>query len=87
MGARVEEGLRCSLHGVVKAGSRPRIEGSARAAALPERLAMREKDLVSDLESLRQWMAIIETFYARVSGQQRRGADELLKYLFGAPWA
>jgi len=48
---------------------------------------MREKDLVSDLESLRQWMAIIETFYARVSGQQRRGADELLKYLFGAPWA
>jgi hypothetical protein len=48
---------------------------------------MREKDQASDLESLRQWMAIIETFYARLSEQQRRGADELLKHLFGAPWA
>jgi len=30
-------------------------------------------------------MAIIETFYARLSEQRRRGADELLKHLFGAP--
>jgi hypothetical protein len=79
--------LRCSPQRVLKAGSRPRIEGSAGAAALPERLEVREKDLISDLEALRQWMAIIETFYARLSEQQRRGADELLNDLFGAPWA
>ena len=71
----------------MKAESRPRIKGSAGATPLPERLAMREKDLASDLESLRQWKAIIETFYAGLSEQQRRGADQLLSQLFGAPWA
>jgi len=50
---------------------------------LPERLAMRERDLASDLESLRQWKVIIETFYTGLSEEQRRGADQLLTLLFG----
>ena len=50
---------------------------------MPERLAMRERDLASDLEALRQWKAIIETFYAGLSEEQRRGADQLLTQLFG----
>jgi len=54
-----------------------------RPAALPERLAMLERDLASDLESLRQWKAIIETFYAGLSEEQRRAADQLLTQLFG----
>ena len=48
---------------------------------------MQERDLASDLESLRQWKAIVETFYAGLSEEQRRGADQLLKQQFGAPWA
>jgi hypothetical protein len=76
-----------ALRDFLKAGSRSRVEGSTRATALPERLAIQERDLASNLEALRQWKAIIETFYAGLSEQQRRGADELLKHLFGAPWA
>jgi hypothetical protein len=41
--------------------SRPDIGGPAGTAGLPERLAMRERDLASDLGSLRQRKAIIET--------------------------
>ena len=50
---------------------------------MPERLAMRERDLASDLESLRQWKAIIETFYAGLSENQRPSADHLLTLFFG----
>lgn len=46
-------------------------------AGLPERLAMRERDLTSDLESLRQRKAIIETFYAGLTEDQPRAADQL----------
>jgi hypothetical protein len=72
-----------ALRDFLKSRSRPGIESSAGAVALPERLAMRERDLASDLESLSQWKAIIETFYAGLSEEQRRGADQLLTQLFG----
>ena len=85
--ARLWEVFAEALRDFLKAGSRPRIKSSAGATALPERLAMQERDLASDLESLRQWKAIVETFYAGLSEEQRRGADQLLKQQFGAPWA
>ena len=72
-----------ALRDFLKARSRPGIGSSAGTVALPERLAMRERDLASDLEALRQWKAIIETFYAGLSEEQRRGADQLLTQLFG----
>jgi len=71
-----------ALRDFLKTRSRPSIEGPARPAALPERLAMLERDLASDLESLRQWKAIIETFYGGLTEEQRRGADQLLTRLF-----
>ena len=84
---RMWEDFAEALRDFLKARSRPRIEGAVRLAALPaalpERLAMLERDLASDLESLRQWKAIIETFYAGLSEEQRRGADQLLTQLFG----
>jgi hypothetical protein len=76
-----------ALRDFLKAGSRPRIKSSAGATALPKLPAMQERDLASDPESLRQWEAIVETFYAGLSEEQRRGADHLLRQLFGAPWA
>jgi hypothetical protein len=72
-----------ALRDFLKTRSRLNIEGPAGAAALPERLAMREQHLTSDLELLRQWKSIIETFYAGLSEEQRRGADQLLTQLFG----
>jgi hypothetical protein len=80
---RLWEDFAEALRDFLKARSRPSIEGPVRPAALPERLAMLERDLASDLESLRQWKAIIETFYAGLSEEQRRGADQLLAQLFG----
>jgi hypothetical protein len=67
----------------LKARPRTDIGGPAGAPELWERLAMRERDLASDLESLRQWKTIIETFYAGLSEEQRRYADQLLTQLFG----
>jgi len=72
-----------ALRDFLKARSGPGIGGAAGAAGLPERLAMRERDLACDLEALRQWKAIVETFYAGLSEDQRRGADQLLTLLFG----
>jgi len=72
-----------ALRDFLKTRSRPGIEGPAGATGLPERLAMRERDLASDLQTLRQWRAIIETFYAGLNEEQRRCADELLTHLFG----
>jgi len=72
-----------ALRDFLKSGSRLGIGGQAGITTLPERLAMRERDLVSDLEELRQWKAIVETFYAGLSDEQRRGADQLLTHLFG----
>jgi hypothetical protein len=54
-----------------------------RPSGLSERLAMRERNLASELESLRNEKAIIETFYAGLSEEQRRRADQLLAQLFG----
>jgi hypothetical protein len=35
------------------------------------------------LKSLRQWKAIIETFYAGLGEEQPRASDQLLTQLFG----
>jgi hypothetical protein len=80
---RLWEDFAEALRDFLKARSRPSIEGPVRPAALPERLAMLERDLASDLESLRQWKAIIETFYAGLCEEQRQAADQLLTQLFG----
>jgi hypothetical protein len=72
-----------ALRDFLQARSRPRSADPAGASGLPERLAMREQDLASELESLRQWKAIVETFYAGLSTVQRRHADQLLTQLFG----
>jgi hypothetical protein len=66
-----------ALRDFLKARSRPDIGGPVGTAGLPERLAMRERDLTSDLESLRQRKAIIETFYAGLTEDQPRAADQL----------
>ena len=71
------------VDGEAASRSRPDIRGPAEPAALPERLAMREQQLASDLELLRQWKSIVETFYVGLSEEQRRGADQLLTQLFG----
>jgi hypothetical protein len=71
-----------ALRDFLKARSRAGIGGPAGAIALPERLAMQERNLALDLESLRQWKAVIETFYAGLNEEQRRGADQLLTQLF-----
>jgi hypothetical protein len=72
-----------ALRDFLKARSSPGIGSPTEAAALPERLAMRERDLASDLESLRQWKAVIERFYAGLSEEQCRAGDQLLTQLFG----
>jgi hypothetical protein len=72
-----------ALRDFLKSRAWPSIEGPVGPAARPERLAMLEKDLAADVESLRQWKAIIETFHAGLSEEQRRGADQLLTQLFG----
>ena len=81
--AQLWEAFAEALRDFLKARSRPDIGGPAGTAGLPERLAMRERDLASDLESLRQWKVIVETFYTGLSEEQRRGADQLLTLLFG----
>jgi Clp amino terminal domain, pathogenicity island component/LTXXQ motif family protein len=72
-----------ALRDFLKARSKPSMGSPAAASGLPERLAIRERELASDLESLRQWKAIIETFYAGLSEQQSRRADQMLAQLFG----
>jgi hypothetical protein len=72
-----------ALRDFLKTRSRSDTGGQAEPAALPERLAMRERELASDLELLRQWKSIIEAFYAGLNEEQRPGADQLLTQLFG----
>jgi Clp amino terminal domain, pathogenicity island component/LTXXQ motif family protein len=72
-----------ALRDFLKTRSRSDFGGPAELAALPDRVAMRERELASDLELLRHWKPIVETFYAGLSEEQRRGADQLLTQLFG----
>ena len=72
-----------ALRDFLKSRAWPNIEGPVGPAGRPERLAMLEKDLAADVELLRQWKAIVETFYGGLSEEQRRGADQLLTQLFG----
>ena len=51
-------------------------------AALPERLAKQEMDILARLDALRQWKAVVGPFYVGLSREQRQRADELLMRLF-----
>ena len=52
--------------------------GSAQTAALPDRLAAREKMMSAHLEALRKFKAAIDPLYAAFSDEQKKTADELL---------
>ena len=52
--------------------------GSTQTAALPDRLAAREKMMSAHLEVLRKFKAAIDPLYAAFSDEQKKTADELL---------
>jgi len=52
--------------------------GSAQTAALPDRLAAREKMMSAHLDALRKFKAAIDPLYAAFSDEQKKTADELL---------
>jgi len=53
--------------------------GSAQAATLPDRLAARERMMTARLEAaLRKFKAAADPFYAPLSDEQKKTADELL---------
>jgi len=52
--------------------------GGSQAAALPDKLAMREKMMTAHLEALRKFKAAVDPFYAALSDEQKKTADELL---------
>jgi hypothetical protein len=80
---RLWEDFAEALRDFLKARSGPSTGGSMGASGLPDRLAIQGRDLASDLESLGQLKAIIETFYVGLSEEQRRRADQLFTQLFG----
>jgi hypothetical protein len=68
-----------ALRDFLKARPRPGTGSrEAEASGLPERLAIRERDLASDLASTRESKAIVEAFCAGLTEEQQRGADQLL---------
>ena len=52
--------------------------GSAQTATLPDKLALREKMMTTHLEALRKFKAAVDPFYAALSDEQKKAADELL---------
>ena len=52
--------------------------GGSQAAALPDKLAMREKMMTAHLEALRKFKAAADPLYAALSDEQKKTADELL---------
>src|SRR5262249_17994897 len=52
--------------------------GSAQAATLPDKLALREKMMTAHLEALRKFKAAVDPLYAAFSDEQKKAADELL---------
>jgi hypothetical protein len=52
--------------------------GSSQTAALPDKLALREKMMTAHLEALRKYRAAVDPFYAALSDEQKKTADELL---------
>ena len=51
---------------------------SQSTAALPEKLAAREKMITAHLEALRKFKAAVDPLYAALSDEQKKTADELL---------
>jgi hypothetical protein len=52
--------------------------GGSQTAALPEKLAMREKMMTAHLEALRKFKAAADPLYAALGDEQKKTADELL---------
>ena len=52
--------------------------GGSQTAALPDKLAMREKMRTAHLEALRRFKAAVDPLYAALSDEQKKTADELL---------
>ena len=52
--------------------------GGSQTARLPDKLAMREKMMTAHLEALRKFKAAVDPFYAALSDEQKKTADELL---------
>ena len=52
--------------------------GGSQTAALPDKLAMREKMMTAHLETLRKFKAAVDPLYAALSDEQKKTADELL---------
>lgn len=52
--------------------------GSMQTGTLPEKLAAREKLMTAHLEALRKFKAAVDPFYAALSDEQKKTADELL---------
>jgi len=52
--------------------------GSTQTAALPDKLAAREKMLTARLEALRKFKAVVDPLYAALSDEQKKTADELI---------
>ena len=52
--------------------------GGSQTATLPDKLAMREKMMTAHLEALRKFKAAVDPFYAALSDEQKKTADELL---------
>jgi hypothetical protein len=55
-----------------------RMMGGSQTAALPDKLAMREKMMSAHLEALRKFKAAADPLYAALSDEQKKNADELL---------
>jgi len=52
--------------------------GSTQAAALPDKLAAREKMLTARLDALRKLKAAVDPLYTALSDEQKKTADELI---------
>jgi hypothetical protein len=54
------------------------IVGSSQSAALPAKLALREKMMTAHLEALRKLKTAVDPLYAALSNEQRKTADTLV---------
>jgi hypothetical protein len=52
--------------------------GAGQATTLPDKLATREKMITAHLEALHRLKAAVDPFYAALSAEQKKTADELL---------
>src|SRR5215468_7163899 len=50
----------------------------SKTATLPDKLALREKMMTAHLDALRRFKAAVDPFYAALSAEQKKTADQLL---------